>query len=195
MINMFKLKGFPLAVAMILLMLGIPARAELVSYGNGLVYDDVLDVTWTKDANLAKTRKFGIVGIQDTGRMTWDTAQRWIAAMNTANFKGFNNWRLWSAKDYETGKLGCVQPSLCNKSELGHLFYEEGGLSPGSPITSSATLTSKFTGMMANPYWSGSEVPSNLLRAYYFRACIGAQNRTDKTTYLYVWPVRDGKPQ
>lgn len=41
------------------------AQAALWDRGNGMIYDDVLNVTWLQDANYAKTS-----GYHATGRMT-----------------------------------------------------------------------------------------------------------------------------
>ena len=61
------------------------------------VYDDVLDITWLADANLALTNTFGISGINSQGGMSFDTAQAYIAAMNADNggdgYLGVNTWR------------------------------------------------------------------------------------------------------
>ena len=53
---------------------------------NGLIYDDVLDIIWLQNANLAATETFGINGIDAAGQMDWSTAQSWIVAMNAANY-------------------------------------------------------------------------------------------------------------
>ena len=67
--------------------------AALIDRGNGLIYDDDLDITWLQDANYAKTS-----GYTDTistffadGRMSWAQAQTWV---NQLEFAGFTNWRL-----------------------------------------------------------------------------------------------------
>jgi hypothetical protein len=74
-----------------------PAAAALHDRGNGLIYDDVLDVTWAQDVNLAGSQSFDVSGIAADGTMNWYTAQAWIAAMNSAGgtgYLGFNDWRL-----------------------------------------------------------------------------------------------------
>ena len=67
-------------------------------------YDDVLDITWLANANLAASNTFGLtqsagVGpaageVGSTGLMTWATANLWIAGMNAADHLGFDDWRL-----------------------------------------------------------------------------------------------------
>jgi hypothetical protein len=69
------------------------AHATLWDRGDGLIYDDELNITWLQDANLAATSTFGVGGITD-GKMTWETANAWVAAMNAANYLGYNDWRL-----------------------------------------------------------------------------------------------------
>ena len=73
-----------LATAMILT-LSTGSWATLFDRGEGLVYDDVLDISWLQDANLAAANTFGVSGINADGTMSWNTAQAWIAAMKKDN--------------------------------------------------------------------------------------------------------------
>ncbi len=61
------------------------------------VYDAVLDITWLVDANLAASNSFGVSGIDSVGRMNWNTAENFIAAMNADNggagYLGVSSWR------------------------------------------------------------------------------------------------------
>ena len=70
------------------------AQAALHDQGNGMIYDDVLNITWQQNANLAASNTFGISGINTDGRMSWTTALDWVAAMNAANYLGYHDWRL-----------------------------------------------------------------------------------------------------
>ena len=72
------------------------ASADLFDRGGGLIYDDVLDITWLADANLASTNTFGLTGIGADGALNWSTAQSWIAAMNAAAYLGYSDWRSFS---------------------------------------------------------------------------------------------------
>ena len=75
------------------------AQAALFSRAGGQAYyDDVLNITWLADANLANTNTFGVGGIFAGGYMNWNTAQSWIAAMNTAVYLSTSDWRLPSGK-------------------------------------------------------------------------------------------------
>ena len=69
------------------------ANATLIDQG-ATVYDDDLGISWLKNANLAASNTFNVGGINANGTMNWNTAQSWIGAMNTANYLGYNDWRL-----------------------------------------------------------------------------------------------------
>ena len=137
------------------------AHAALQSRLNGqVVYDTDLNVTWLANANLAATNTFGVSGIlkgSKAGLMSWTTAQKWIAAMNAANYLGYNNWELpttlqpdascgtqSSLRGVECLIFGhfrlqpdasCARTSFgvsCTGSMMGHLFYTELGGGVGS---------------------------------------------------------------
>lgn len=85
----------------ILLHISFTAGAALHDRGNGLIYDDVLDITWSQDANPAGTQGLGIVwpsfgdDLGDVlGYMTFSDARSWIDEMNQSRYKGYNDWRL-----------------------------------------------------------------------------------------------------
>jgi Protein of unknown function (DUF1566) len=128
---------------MILLLLACgSANAALLSRAGGQAYyDDVLDITWLANANLADTNDFGVAGINANGSMTWSTAQSWIGAMNAANYLGTNTWRLPTVEPLNgstfnyTGSYNGSTDAGSNQSEQGtayagstgsemaHLFY------------------------------------------------------------------------
>ena len=56
------------------------AQATLIDRGGGLLYDNVLNVTWLQDANYAKTS-----GYSDTGIFDHIQATSW-ASMNTHHY-------------------------------------------------------------------------------------------------------------
>lgn len=76
-----------------------------MSNGHEGVYDDVLDITWLADANLAASISFGVPrssgitinsGINSQGNMSSFHANQWIAGMNSYGdgWLGINSWRL-----------------------------------------------------------------------------------------------------
>ena len=69
-----------------------------LSYRPGrMIYDDVLKITWLKDANYAKTS-----GYDADGLMNWADANTWAANLS---YGGFDDWRLPTMVD--TGASGC----------------------------------------------------------------------------------------
>ncbi len=73
------------------------ANAALWDRGGGLIYDDVLDITWLQDANYAGT--------------TINWADQLV-------YQGYEDWRLPSTSGTESGYV--------NEGEMGHLYYDDG---------------------------------------------------------------------
>lgn len=184
------------------------AHATLIDRGNGLIYDNVLNLTWLQDADLAKTNMFGLASVGITGAMDWDTAQSWIAAMNAAHYKGYDDWRLPRVTPITGTTLnlnfaydGSTQYgyNITNThSELAHLFnvdLESKALYSPSGV-SQPDFGVKTTGPFLNVqtddyYWYGTEVFSN--DALYFISSNGLQNAILKNaTGMQAWAVRDG---
>ncbi|HBH62297.1 MAG TPA: hypothetical protein DDX85_11295 [Nitrospiraceae bacterium] len=86
-------------------------NAALNDRGGGLIYDDVLDITWMQDANY-----FG-------STMTWNDA---VNLVDNFVFQGYDDWRLPESDSSCSG-------SGCTGSEMGHIFYNESvtSLNPG----------------------------------------------------------------
>ena len=83
---MKKLSVFSCAVVLIFGGVG-NTDAELLDRGGGLIYDDVLDITWLQDANYAG------------GTMTWDEAIHYAESLVWA---GFEDWHLPRASELES---------------------------------------------------------------------------------------------
>lgn len=64
------------AVLMLCVTLAMPGLSvgALIDRGGGLIYDDVLDITWLQDANYAMTSQYDVDGL-----MTWNEATNWAA--------------------------------------------------------------------------------------------------------------------
>jgi len=94
------------------------SQASLFDRGNGLIYDNVLNVTWLQDANYAHTS--GYAGADSTGAMDWATAKTWAANLN---YNGLTGWRLASN-------------SPINGSSFNYAFAHDGSTDDGYNITS-----------------------------------------------------------
>jgi hypothetical protein len=163
------------------------AQASLVDRGNGLIYDTDLNVTWLANANLAASNTFGVAGIGADGRMTWFTAQSWIAGMDAANYLGYSDWRLPTSPNLASN-TGTNQTS----SELGHLFGIELGLQGVNSITTTHNANyNLFSNIQNYVYWSGTE--SAPLYAWFFNATDNFQHSDGyKFFTLNAWAVRSG---
>lgn len=85
-----------------------PAHATLIDRGNGLIYDDVLDITWTQIADLVT-------------ELTWDDA---VAFADALEFGGFDDWRLPSMDvngDTTVVECNIVSEADCRDNELGYM--------------------------------------------------------------------------
>lgn len=80
---------------LIVLVLGaysLSAQSALIDRGGGLIYDDVLDVTWLQDANYAFTN-----GDDFDGRMSWALANAWATDLiyyDSVRDVNWDDWRL-----------------------------------------------------------------------------------------------------
>lgn len=186
------------------------ANANLVGSVDGqTIYDTDLNVTWLANANLAATNTFGISGINANGSMNWNTAQSWIGAMNTANYLGYNDWRLPTTTDASTIDAcggGSYYSGGCwgfnsTGSEMAHLFYSElgnkayystAGVSnqPGYGLVS----VGPFINLQPSLYWSGTEATMmGLNTAWLFNIGYGGQffqNHSDNVEFVFA--VRPG---
>ena len=115
--------------------------------------------------------------------MNWQAAKDWAAGLNVGGYIG---WRL------PTADPTCGANYNCTNSELGHLYYTEGGLTQGQNITSSVVLSNLFSNMQNSTYWSGTEFAPNPVGAWFFVTDLGFQNYVFKYSNYYAWAVRSG---
>ena len=184
------------------------AQAALQSRLGGLaVYDTDLNITWLADANLAATNSFGLARnvdlggfpggsyINNFGMMTWGGAMKWIAAMNTANYLGYSDWRLPATlqPDASCGsQLGGVSyGNYCTGSEMGHLYYTElGGVAVQAIGVTHNANYSLFQNVQSSTYWSGTDTAPAL--AWLFGTHVGAQYVGNKAATVFALAVRPG---
>jgi|GEM_PF-1727892 len=169
-------------------------RGSIPFLNNGLVYDDVLDITWQKNANLAATEPFGVsFPAYTNGRMDWDTANLWIDAMNEANYLGYDNWRLPGF----TGIARCSNWN-CTDSELGYMFYINMGATADNSIldgsnTDNLALFDNLQTFRSSAYWLGEENIYRADSAWSFYTRFGFQNNYFyKYNAFHPWAVRSG---
>jgi hypothetical protein len=204
-----------LALATVGLLSSGAAQAKLIDRGGGLLYDDVLNVTWLQDANYAKTS-----GYDADGRMDWDAAKTWASGLNISRFAGesLTGWRLaantpvgadWNYDGSNDGSTDVGYNITSPHSELSYMYYVNLGLkgyySPSGAYQPDYGIFRNGTyGGQANValvknlqsyvYWSGTAyAPGPAGSAWFFSTNYGSQhNYGYQGNELYAWAVRPG---
>ena len=202
-----------------LAVIGAP-QASLVVRGGGMVYDDVLHITWLQDANYADTSGYSTAS---GGRMQWADASKWAAKLD---YGGFTDWRLptVSPRNGSYFVYGDLPSHPSNSysgltdlgfniadphSELGYMFYVNLG-NTGQYDTAGNVLpdydnvnSGPFTNLQHYFYWYGTdfkytpEVNSTVCEpptkcAWDFVVGYGDQTVYQQFMPFYAWAVRDG---
>ena len=198
------------------LLAGGSAQSALYDRGGGLLYDDVLKVTWLQDANYSKTS-----GYDSDGLMDWSAANTRASSLNISRAAGesLSGWRLasntpvganWNFDLSFDGSADVGWNITSTHSELGYMYYINLGLkgtfSPeGVYQADSGVLGNATWGGQANVglvknldstggYWSGTVCaphPCPADRAWGF-GLGGFQRDYSQSDNLYAWAVRPG---
>jgi hypothetical protein len=209
------------AVALMALSSGA-AQAALHDRGGGLVYDDVLNVTWLGDANYAKTSGYGA-----DGRMSWTAAKTWadnLSFYDSVRNVTYTDWRLPTILD--TGTAGCNRATSgtdCGYnvqtvagatvySELAHMYYNNlgfkgyfsstGTYQPDFGIFGNGTYGGErddlgpngvIDNLQSSAYWSGEAyAPISAGQAWVVVTYDGGQGNGSQANVSYAWAVRSG---
>lgn len=153
-------------VLSLVMVLGIleDGNAALWDRGGGLIYDDVLKVTWLQDAGYAYAASSDPDGL---GRMTWSQASAWVDQLNYGDYE---DWRLPITPGTGSG--------LIYEGELGHL-YRIDGISYTSP--------GPFLNVVEHGYWTGGGGSTWIVSFDN-----GYQTPYPTDGWGFVWAVRDG---
>ena len=166
------------------------ASAGLVNRGGGMIYDDVLNITWLQDANFAKSSGYDADGLMD-----WPSSKVWASQLE---FAGYSDWRLptTTLPDLTCFSHGSnVTAENCVGSELGYLFYKTLGNfgASNAPGIFGLTNSGPFDNLAeGHGYWSESEFGVNSDIAWYFHFASGFQAYSDKINLHYALAVRNG---
>ena len=161
------------------------ASAMLISRGTDLVYDDALNITWTRNANLPGSRA-----------LEWADANAWAANLV---FAGFDDWRLptinLTTPTTTWTDCGSLSAAACAASgnELGYMFYQNlAGLFGDNKTGNQTAVGGEVLTGIQTDYWSGTEFePPNF--ALYFRFDSGNQVIASVVlNQLSAWAVRSG---
>jgi hypothetical protein len=173
-----------------LLLLGTGAsQAALIDRGGGLIYDDVLNVTWLQDASYNWT-----TGYAD--RMTWSESMEWVGNLayeDTVRSVIWDDWRLPTTLDPATAE-GWDTSGL--SSELAYMYYVNLGYAANeswdryAPAPTSDNYN-PFINLAYRAYWSETQSEYGN-QAWYLHFHFGSQALNGLGDGLYVWAVRDG---
>lgn len=204
--NTRKTRGVALALAAgSLLAVSCAAQAALHDRGGGLIYDDVLNVTWLQDANYAQTS-----GHDADGGMTWNDAIAWAAGLSyfdSVRNATYSDWRLPSISPIDgvtwnniisyngTTDAGFNISAAgtpyagSTASELAFMFHQNLGnqsiytpqvtpSSCGYALQTGGTClenTGPFMNLKSGSYWTGEEYGYDTTQAWEFRTDAGMQ--------------------
>jgi hypothetical protein len=191
--SIMKKRFFILFVAALLFCgLAGMARAALVDRGGGLIYDNVLNITWLQDANYGAGSSYDDHTTSTDGRMTWGNAVAWATQLSYA---GFTGWRLPNA--YNQDGSGPNLGGNVSGSELGHMYYNNLGGVWNDPVLLNPTFidgngkTVSFQNMQSySYYWFMTEFDSD--KAWLYQLNAGSQLTNSKNDGYYAWAVHDG---
>jgi len=129
-------------VACLFLCVSLNSFGALYDRGNGLIYDDVLDITWLQDANYAHSSGYSLnnateniysispLKISADGQMAWEAAKNWAYNLT---YMGFTEFRLPSTNFIDSNDVytntcwandgSCGRGFNITNSELGHMYY------------------------------------------------------------------------
>lgn len=172
----------------------IPAEAALLDRGGGLIYDEVLDITWLQDANAGAGSAYDDIyflsgDTTDDGAMSWGNAYLWADTLSYYDPVRDMTWDDWRLPVAVQPDASCSSPSFslgsgCTNSEMGHLFNVD-GVSTAAP--------GPFLNIQSGQYWSGTSLilpPGAHVAVFNFDT--GLQSGEDEPYTLYAWAVRDG---
>ena len=214
---MKKIKqGWLCSAALLLCSVSMTANAALINRGSGMIYDDVLDVTWLQDANYART-----TGYDFDGLMSWDQATTWASNLT---FGGYSDWRLPTLSPLNGSSFNVSftfddssdrgYNTNPNFSELAHMFvnnlgnvafFTTFGTGPqagsetfsSSFVDGSSGLSYSFQNILTS-YWTDTNDDPflNAVWAYNFRTnsgvATGEQVLAIDSAPFGAWAVRDG---
>lgn len=179
--------------ALSLFVLGVgTSQAALIDRGGGLIYDDVLNVTWLQDAGYVATS-----GFNSTGRLSFQQAVDWtkdLVYYDSVRNVAWDDWRLPTT-------FNAVSPPTFDlsgaSSELAYMYYVNLGYAPNyerdrfDPLPTSSNYN-PFINLAYRGHWSGTMTQFSLNRAWSLHFHFGSQSYNDITDGMRVWAVRDG---
>ena len=176
------------AVALVLCAVSLSAQSALIDRGGGFIYDSVLDITWTQNANL----RDGEIPLIN-GTDSWANQVAWAAGLSITDTRPgaggvvYDDWRLADMdRNGDNTIVDCslVGETACRDNEFGYLFYQYGitWFTPGA-----------FINIYGANYWSGTDsIIFPFINAWSFIFTAGFQSIPGHINDQAAWAVRAG---
>ena len=130
--------------------------------------------------------------------MRYQATAAWVAAMNTANYLGHNNWQLPTTPAIDNTGCEFVGPHgnsfafECAAGALGSLYYKALGLkAPNTAVPLAANTVGPFSNLQPYYYWSQTSGNSGGYATFSFNT--GFQDSNTPFNFMYVLPMIPGK--
>jgi hypothetical protein len=217
----YKRSKKSIAAALVFGALSFPAEATLVDMGGGLLYDNVLDVTWLQDANYAHTTGYSATGVNTTtGQMSWDAANTWATNLvyhDSVRNVDYSGWQLPSVLPVNRVSYNMTRAFdgstdigfniTSQNSMLMYMLYVNLGLI--GAVDTSGNITSQDGPYGNGTYPANYNVPViglvhdlmtkpywssefDALTAFIGNMSGGGQGTVAKTNQYYAWAVHQG---
>ena len=120
------------------------AHAALIDRGGGLIYDDVLNVTWLQDANYVNTTGYDdeLRGYNTDGRLYWHEAVAWaenLVFYDSVRDVNWDDWRLPRTLPVN-GNYYTYDRSYDGSTDNGYNISATGSAYPGSTASEMAYM-------------------------------------------------------
>ena len=149
------------------------SNATLFDRGGGLIYDDVLDITWLQNTNYGAGSIYDNGNSITDGRMTWPNAVEWAENLifyDSVRDIDLENWRLpniepvngaaWNQNFTYDGSTDFAFNILSENSEMAYMYHVNLGnisaydLQGNSQVDYGLNNTFIFQGLQECAYWS-----------------------------------------
>ncbi|GLX77432.1 hypothetical protein tinsulaeT_07720 [Thalassotalea insulae] len=179
------------------LLVSLSSTAGLIDNGNGTIYDDVLNITWLQNANIALT-----AGEHEFGVSTYGDAADFASDFS---YLGYTEWRLpttlaidpscsanYSDNDAYSHGINCTG------SELGYMYYNNFGLAAGTDaatLINNANIDLFFNLSRSASYFSDPYIGmfDDDYDSWRFSMGNGEQHRAASGSGGLTWLVHDGR--
>jgi len=167
------------------------AQAMLIDRGGGLIYDDVLNVTWMQDAQIAIS-----MGLTTTG-MGWQNAMDFASSLSYYDSVRGVTWTDWRLPTFDNAlAVRNGYDTTGASSELAYMYYVNLGYAPNyshdrtTPSPTSGNYN-PFVNLAYRGYWSST--PTDFAnREWAFHFHFGSNEFGNIFEDNRIWAVRDG---